>query len=223
MPSTILLVDTDTESRLKTTQLLLRAGHGVRAVSSFEQAKQALRDSVPDLLITDSRLGAFNGLQLILRRIDHPAMAAILRHSVKDPVLEAEARHLGAAYTVKTSTGVDLLEIVNKLLPANGRDAEARRWIRKRIDGGLPATIEELSVHVIDMSYGGLRLRLREEPRNSLPTSFEVGLTSGVSVKARQVWSARDAASGHWLCGAEVKEIDADRNGRWRVFVDSVA
>lgn len=222
MPSTILLVDTDTESRLKTTQLLLRAGHGVRAVATFDQAKQALRDSVPDLLITDSRLGAFNGLQLILRRIDHPAMAAILRHAVNDPILEAEARHLGAAYTVKSPSGVDLLEIVNKLLPANGRDAEARRWIRKRIADGVPATIEELSVQVVDMSYGGLRLRLREEPRSHLPTSFEVGLTSGLSVKARQVWSARDAASGHWFCGVEVKEIDADRNGRWRVFVDSV-
>ena len=41
-------------------------GHQVALYSSFEEARKALRDSAPDALLTDVRVGSYNGLQLAI-------------------------------------------------------------------------------------------------------------------------------------------------------------
>ena len=65
-PSRILLVDDDTATRVGLAELLTNAGYDVRAVPTFEEGLRALRSETPDLLIADVRLGAFNGLQLLV-------------------------------------------------------------------------------------------------------------------------------------------------------------
>ena len=66
MASTILLVEDDGTTRVGLTELMENAGYTVQAVGTFEEASRTLRSSPPDLLITDVRLGPFNGLQLVI-------------------------------------------------------------------------------------------------------------------------------------------------------------
>ena len=61
----ILLVEDDDATRVGLSTLLERAGYDVVATESVQEGRSALEDASPDLLITDVRLGAFNGLQLI--------------------------------------------------------------------------------------------------------------------------------------------------------------
>ena len=61
-------------------------------------------------MITDVRLGAFNGLQLaILARAVRPDTRVVVFSGFDDPVLKEEARRIGAAYLVKPVSGQDLL------------------------------------------------------------------------------------------------------------------
>ena len=76
------------------------AGYRVVTSASFEDGR-ALVDSEhpPALLIVSVRLGAYNGLHLVIRgRLDRPAMASILTSDRHDPVLAAEAARYGADY-----------------------------------------------------------------------------------------------------------------------------
>ena len=50
-----------------------------------------------DALITDVRLGAFNGLQLaVMARDTHPEIRVIVFSGFDDPVLRSDAEHIGA-------------------------------------------------------------------------------------------------------------------------------
>jgi two-component system response regulator YesN len=66
-----------------------------------------------DVLITDVRLGAFNGLQLaVLARDQNPEIQLIVFSGFDDPVLRQEAERLGAVYLVKPVTSRQLLELI---------------------------------------------------------------------------------------------------------------
>jgi ActR/RegA family two-component response regulator len=71
--------------------------HEVTACSTFE----------------DVRLGAFNGLQLVVlaRDVNH-ATQVIVFSGYDDPVLRAEAEHLGAIYLVKPVMAGTLLNLI---------------------------------------------------------------------------------------------------------------
>jgi DNA-binding response OmpR family regulator len=61
----ILVVDDNDDYLAGIKELLEGAGYETFVADSFEEGKRQLRNCVPDLLILDVRLGAFNGLQLI--------------------------------------------------------------------------------------------------------------------------------------------------------------
>jgi DNA-binding response OmpR family regulator len=91
------------------------AGEHVVAAGSFEEARAALRDHVFDALITDVRLGAFNGLQLaVMARAQHPNVRLIVFSGFDDPVLRDEAAVLRAEYLVKPVTVGQLLALVRQ-------------------------------------------------------------------------------------------------------------
>ena len=114
MPANILVVDDDPAALVGLVELLQQAGYAAIGASSFVEAKQRLAERAPDLLITDVRLGAFNGLQLVVRgRIQHPEMAAIVTTGFSDAVIESEARRHGAVFFVKPISPDALLEAVS--------------------------------------------------------------------------------------------------------------
>jgi ActR/RegA family two-component response regulator len=79
---------------------LSTAGFRVITSGSFEDGKALLAAAVPPaLLIVSVRLGAYNGLHLVIRgKLDHPEMAAIVASETFDATLEDEVRSYGAIY-----------------------------------------------------------------------------------------------------------------------------
>lgn len=112
-PTRILVVDDD-ESLLNGLATGLESG-GCEVVASatYEDARERLRHEQFDVLLTDVRLGAFNGLQLaVIARQAHDDLRIIVMSGFDDAVLRAEATALGAPYLVKPVYFSQLLELV---------------------------------------------------------------------------------------------------------------
>ena len=109
MPARILVVDDDIGYLTVTKDLLERADQ-VLLASTFDEGRRALREDSPDLLIADVRLGAFNGLQLIVTGNLH--IPTIVVSGFDDAVLQADARAFGAEYLVKPVTAASLLDLI---------------------------------------------------------------------------------------------------------------
>jgi DNA-binding NtrC family response regulator len=111
----VLIVDDDLSLLDALERAFMEAGEDTVARGSFEEGRQALRDRRFDVLITDVRLGAFNGLQLaVLAKDLWPEIRLIVFSGFDDPVLRAEAEHVGATYLVKPVTSSKLLEMVRE-------------------------------------------------------------------------------------------------------------
>lgn len=116
MHNRILLVEDDDATRGGLSKLLERAGYDVVATVGVPEGRRVLEQAPPDLLITDVRLGAFNGLQLLTMSLAGPTIPAIVTTGFPDPVLEAQVREFGATYLLKPIEPSGLLTLVKKLL-----------------------------------------------------------------------------------------------------------
>lgn len=95
----IVVVHTDRAVLAQMTGVLSQGGYQVRAASSFEEAKRILAEERPALLITAIRLGAYNGLHLVVRtRAGHPRLGTVVTGTSAEAGLEADARQCGAVY-----------------------------------------------------------------------------------------------------------------------------
>ena len=93
-----------------------RAGRDVVACRTFEDARDKLLTEQFDVLVTDVRLGAFNGLQLaVIARDKDRDIGIIVFSGFDDPVLRGEAARLGASYVVKPVTSEQLLDLMAAL------------------------------------------------------------------------------------------------------------
>jgi DNA-binding response OmpR family regulator len=80
---------------------LSAAGFRVTAVASYREARALLDTQMTSLLVTEVRLGAYNGLHLVMRaRAATPPIPAIVVSPVADPVLRADAEAMGASFLV---------------------------------------------------------------------------------------------------------------------------
>jgi DNA-binding response OmpR family regulator len=213
----ILIVEDDNSNRAGLIKLLNQAGYEAIGAATFEQGRRLLKVENPDLLITDLRLEGFNGLQLIITRLN--PIPAIVITGYADRILETEAKHLGAAYLVKPFSPSALLTLIEERLKPHVTFDVERRWARKAVS--VPAQIDASPARVVDVSYGGLRLELDDE--SMLPPSFDVRLpTKDVAVHVDLVWQTR-TGDGSWLCGAALSQTDHRTATRWHGFVDAIA
>jgi DNA-binding NtrC family response regulator len=121
MSQNILVVTNDGAELPAMMDALTAAGFRVSSAASFQEAKQQLAAKPPDLMIADERLGAFNGLHLILSaRADHPKMAAIITTGFDDPSLAAEAARFNVHYLVKRRDRSQPVSALAKSLDAAG-------------------------------------------------------------------------------------------------------
>jgi DNA-binding response OmpR family regulator len=220
--SKVLLVDDDPATRLGLAEFFTEAGFDVQAVGSFEEGLRALRSGAPDFLIADVRLGAFNGLQLLVSSPHQ--IPAIIITGFADPVLESDARQHGAEYVLKPVSPHVLLEMVERRLRAleGSQFQTLRRWDRKPVPGGLEARIGDRPARILDISYGGLRFEI---PRSDtdLPASLSLRVsTSDFSIRADIVWRT-SIGSEILMCGAQVSQSSPAVAREWRGLVDAVA
>ena len=114
---TVLVVDLNPTDRAKTVRLLEAAGYLVTATGNFNEAKHLIAQAAPDLLVTDLRLGSYNGLHLVLRsKTDHPGMASLVTSRFDDPVLQAEAERQKAAFLVRPIADEVFLDAIAQTL-----------------------------------------------------------------------------------------------------------
>jgi DNA-binding response OmpR family regulator len=223
-----IVVDADLTELRKTEQALERVGFVVMGAGSFAQAKSLLVSITPEIVIADIKLEAFNGLHLAaLCAVWRPATPFVATHSIFDPVLEADARRLNASYVVKTSGREDLTRTAVELLQSHRQGHEAiRRSHRKLAPTSTVVQIDASAAEVIDVSYGGVRLKLQSAARPTderVPESFDIVFPDQTfSLRAARIWAAHDSQTGGWLCGADVSQSDSQQLQRWREFVDSV-
>ena len=110
---TVLLVDDERVLLEGLERALSSANVDVIAASNFEDAHHYLRSGRFDVLITDVRLGAFNGLQLAgLARDLNPSIRILVFSGFDDVVLRQESEKLGATYLTKPVTAKELLELI---------------------------------------------------------------------------------------------------------------
>jgi DNA-binding response OmpR family regulator len=112
MAYSILIVHPHPTELAEIADPLQNCGYRVSRAATFEEAKTLLEADPPTLLIAATRLGAFNGLHLVVRgRCSHPEMAAIVTDRIADPMLRAEAVKQGATYVSEQAPG-ELLSLV---------------------------------------------------------------------------------------------------------------
>jgi DNA-binding response OmpR family regulator len=118
----VLLVDDDPALLRLIRQWLTERGIVVSACDTFNDAKQALLTSAPDVLLTDVRLGAFNGLQLvILAKQQQANTVAIVMSAFDDLMLRREAEGAGARYLTKPFSRDSLLGAVDEAIAEKSR------------------------------------------------------------------------------------------------------
>jgi CheY-like chemotaxis protein len=127
----ILVVDIDVAALAARVDLLRGAGYKATGAATFETARQLLETSLFDLLITDVRLMAHNGLHLVARsRILGRAPTAIVLGSFPDVVDETEARRLGASYLARPFDPNTLLAFVSKTLEGAAQAKRGQDWAK---------------------------------------------------------------------------------------------
>ena len=221
MPIKILVVEPDASLRAGFCEQLARSGFDVDEAENFHEARRAMRERLPAVLVTEVRLAGFNGLQLI---ITNPTPIPSIVIANADPVLQAEARRLGAIYLAKPVSHAQLLVAVERQLTAATESASVlpRRWTRKPVRADLRARINDSPGRVLDISYGGLRVEVDRGSEGPLPRSFSLKLAeTDVDFPADLVWSSRQGDRS-WQCGVTLARLGQTEATAWRGLVDRI-
>jgi len=119
MNEKVLIVDDDPEQEQLAEILRTAGGYQVTLVSTFWEANQVFERLSPDILITEVRLAAFNGLHLITRwKSVYPKLVAIVHTAFPDSLLEKETRNMGADFMLKGVSIGSLLRVISSRLNA---------------------------------------------------------------------------------------------------------
>jgi DNA-binding NtrC family response regulator len=117
MSHVVLIAEDDAATLDGLAGLLCSAGLRVAPVSNFADAHRLMPFLRPHLLITDIRLGQYNGLQLVVQAGTlEPPPAVIVTSGFDDPVLIAEAQRMGATYVRKPVEPGQLTALVSEML-----------------------------------------------------------------------------------------------------------
>lgn len=107
------LVADPTDDAVAVVSALTYAGFTVTLTDNFDTAKKLLDDLRPLVLVTEMRLGAYNGIHLALRcRTSPPRTTVVVTSRFVDPVLEREVEALDATFIPKPFTAADLMAAV---------------------------------------------------------------------------------------------------------------
>ena len=113
LPSSALVVEPNSFDMGLLRSALTSAGFTVTGTDNFKDAATLLVEAPPSLLVTEIRLGAYNGLQLAYRgKSMKPPMTIVLTSAYRDSVLERDVERMGATFVLKPVTARDFLAAV---------------------------------------------------------------------------------------------------------------
>jgi len=186
------------------------------AVKDFHEAKSYIDSRCPELLTTDLKLGAHNGLQLVMRgKLRNRAMCAIVLGD-PDPVLERDAAREGAVYLKGPLVRAEFQDAVTK---ATDTLRGPRRSPRTTIPP-LPASFGLMDARVHNVSYEGLLLELPDSGTIP-PESFALKIPDlNILLSLRRAWATRASAGDAIWCGAALATVDGHASAMWRILVD---
>lgn len=212
---TILLVAPSGDVAATLTSAMAEVGCPSVLARSFEEAKTLLTGH-PKLLITEVRLGAYNGLHLAIRADAIGTPAVVIGEP--DVVLERDAQRLGAVYLTLPLDRLQTISVTNEL--AN-RVLHERRSPRRRV-GPVEAFANDWGAQLVDVSYEGMRLEADSQP--ALPRYFEVRLPQfQFACQVERIWTApSDDNASHLRCGAELFPATPEVALEWRALVDAL-
>lgn len=220
---TIVLLVSLRSTELESHAHALRSdGHEVVEATSFEQARALLSSLRPDLLVTSIQLGAYNGLHLVWQRqVEQPGRPSIVTSAYPDTVLESEAEKLGCPFLIAPIDSSELAGVAHSLLRGNATDVDDKRqWPRTRIGPELALDMDQGPATMVDVSYGGCRLRFHQGADLSIESSLNLPIpTSEVAITGRPVW--RESALDGDVFGVAVAGA-TKAEGAWRSFVDGL-
>ena len=192
---------------------LLSAGYELTVVGDFGTAKAYL-EKRPDLLVTEVKLGAYNGLHLAIRAGAKRIPTIVIGDT--DPVLKADAERQQATYLSVPIDEPSTVVLIGELLRGS---RQTRRSLRKQVPP-LDALVNEMHAYLRDVSYEGMCI---ESPnRDTPPPYFDVRLPQFNFVcRAQRVWTSpvSDDGSRIW-CGAALSTVDGETASAWRALVD---
>jgi DNA-binding NtrC family response regulator len=138
--SHILLVEPHDASRA-ILRAAVRSLAYVETHATFETARARLGVVPFDFLVTNIRLGAYNGLHLVylVSTIENAATRAIVYSEVHDLALAREAQLAGAFYETRQTMPITLTAYLRAELPPKDRRDPATRDRRAMFRGGRRA------------------------------------------------------------------------------------
>lgn len=218
MLGTVLIVEPDPEQALALRDALVGDGHGVQVVQTFQAAMQTLAAGGVGVLVTAVRLGAFNGLHLVIRnKTLSPHVRCIVIGLSADQ--SGDVDRLGVPFLVKPVAGTTIAAVVSREIDLAAK--LPRRWPRKPVH--LAAVVSNMDIDIVELSYGGLRLQGGRTPLR-VGTELTVSVPSlGVSVTAVARWTKPLHQEGESWCGAEILDAPAGTTNNWRGVVDSLS
>lgn len=215
MPGTVLIVEPDSEQALALRDALLGDGHVVHVAHTFQEAAQKMSTGGVAVMVTAVRLGAYNGLHLVIRKNAlNPHIRSIVIGLATDRSRDID--RLGVPFLVKPVAGATIAAAVSQEID-HAAEQPLRRWPRKPVH--LAAVVSNADIDIVDLSYGGLRLQGLRTPLR-VGTELTVSVPSlGVSVTAVARWTK----PGESWCGAEILDPPAGTTSQWRGVVDSLS
>jgi len=133
---TALVVEPSVGDAVWIALVLSELGFRVMVSETFQDASIRLTTR-PALLVTELRLGEYNGLHLVLRgKSSHPPLAAIVTSRIVDPALYKEAEQLDATYVLKSIGAQEFRAAVLRTVFRREGDQTAIRppYERRKVD-----------------------------------------------------------------------------------------
>ena len=229
----VLIVD-DSVEHCDLCALMLDPAATVVTASRGEAALAIAATEPLDAIVLDVLMPGMDGWEVCSCLKSDPKTSeipVIMLTSLDATEVDARARRAGAAAVLMKPCTVECLALVidaavrGRLTSAAQMSGAAgpgaygsgmRRWTRKPVTMPIPARLDRLPAHLLNISYGGLCVQV-EGAGTPGPTSFDVTFpSSNFSIHAGAVWMSRGNAT--WLCGVEVEHGDQG----WRNLVNRV-
>jgi DNA-binding response OmpR family regulator len=130
----LLVYTVSREDAVSTARALAELGFTVTVTTNFAAAKQRVLTRPPDLLVTELRLGAFNGVHLVLAgRSVRRDLAAVVLGGAEDGKLREDAEAAGAMFLLEPLAAGDLVATVERICLA--QDGSRTAPLRPGDDG----------------------------------------------------------------------------------------